>query len=515
MTTDPTRDVSSTGPGPAYRGTPRAPAVDASEATRKPARRPQPPKRVFALVGLAVLTLLAAVFGLYSALTPSHPAAAADGVYFGTEDVSGFDEAQLTAALAGIAAGARVTLTYETTSQTATLADLGAAVDVTATVRAALRADPGSFFSRLAREVVPLQFTVDEATLQAWLADHFPAGSATPASATVGFDEAAGAFTVTPGHSGYVFDLAPVHAALAALASAPQTVATGTLALIESRPAVSDAAALSAAEQANAALKVSLTFTAGEAEYTATAADIVRWTTLTPDEADGVITVGYDAGLIEADLRAALNALLEDTGRPRRVVLAADGAEAGEIDAGSAQIIVGDLAPTAATVAQMLSQQVNSELTVPTSQAAIVTLTTQLTMSPPTTGRWADVDLTTQVATLWEGSTLVEGFVISSGKSETPTPTGLYNVYAKVPLQDMQGYNVDGTRYYIEDVPWATWYYGNYGFHTAYWLDESQIGIPQSHGCINMREADAYYVYTWLPIGAPVVVHGTEPTTAE
>ncbi|MDR1808189.1 MAG: L,D-transpeptidase, partial [Propionibacteriaceae bacterium] len=107
--------------------------------------------------------------------------------------------------------------------------------------------------------------------------------------------------------------------------------------------------------------------------------------------------------------------------------------------------------------------------------------------------------------------TLVRGFVISSGKSDTPTPLGTFAVYAKVAIQTMSGYNADGTTYSIPDVPWATWFQGNYGFHAADWLDESQIGTPQSHGCINMRVADAKYLYDWAAEGTPVVVHGVAP----
>jgi lipoprotein-anchoring transpeptidase ErfK/SrfK len=181
---------------------------------------------------------------------------------------------------------------------------------------------------------------------------------------------------------------------------------------------------------------------------------------------------------------------------------------------GTPGLAVGDLAELGETVTEMLARQTNVDLDVPmVREVPDGVTTTVLSADPPAKGQWIDVDLTTQVTTLTEDGQVVASFLISSGKAETPTPDGAYNVYAKVALQDMTGWNADGTTYWIEDVPWATWFWGNYGFHAAYWLDESQIGTPQSHGCINMRVGDAKFLYDWAAIGTVVAVHGTAPVS--
>ena len=111
---------------------------------------------------------------------------------------------------------------------------------------------------------------------------------------------------------------------------------------------------------------------------------------------------------------------------------------------------------------------------------------------------WVDVNLTTQRLTLMNGDVAVATYPISSGKTSTPTRTGTYRVYAKTADQSMGGYR---------HVKWCTWWYGNYAIHTAYW--HNMFGIRAvSHGCINMREADAHKVYNFVTIGSKVYVHG-------
>ena len=47
-------------------------------------------------------------------------------------------------------------------------------------------------------------------------------------------------------------------------------------------------------------------------------------------------------------------------------------------------------------------------------------------------------------------------------------------------------------------------FYRGYAIHGTYWHDS--FGHPMSHGCVNLTEADAAWLYHWAPLGTPVVV---------
>jgi len=147
------------------------------------------------------------------------------------------------------------------------------------------------------------------------------------------------------------------------------------------------------------------------------------------------------------------------------------------------------------------------------SPTATVTNTATITPSPtptkpPTatppiydqTGRWIDVNLSTQMLYAYEGSEVVNSFLVSTGMYYTPTVTGKYNVYVKYEYTDMAGPD-----YYIPNVPYTQYFYSGYGIHAATW--HNNFGTPMSHGCVNMRLEDAKWLFSWTTIGTLVNIH--------
>ena len=114
--------------------------------------------------------------------------------------------------------------------------------------------------------------------------------------------------------------------------------------------------------------------------------------------------------------------------------------------------------------------------------------------------RWIDVNLLEQRVYAYEGDVVVNSFLVSTGVAETPTVTGEYQIYVKVPIQDMSGRG-----YYLPDVPWVMYFYEEYGFHGTYW--HNNFGTPMSRGCVNMRIDDAAWLYDWASVGTAVKVH--------
>lgn len=114
--------------------------------------------------------------------------------------------------------------------------------------------------------------------------------------------------------------------------------------------------------------------------------------------------------------------------------------------------------------------------------------------------RWIQINLTTQRLIAWEGKTWVDAKVISSGKDATPTLTGVFAVQEKFRSVTMRGAD-----YTVPDVPHAMFYDGNYAIHGAYW--HNSFGTPVSHGCVNLSENAAAWLFDWAKVGTPIVIH--------
>lgn len=113
--------------------------------------------------------------------------------------------------------------------------------------------------------------------------------------------------------------------------------------------------------------------------------------------------------------------------------------------------------------------------------------------------RWIQVDLSEQRLITWEGNKPVFGVIVSTGKKDTPTPTGVFNIYTKLEKTRMKGEDYD-----IEDVPHTMYYQGSYGIHGAFW--HKSFGTPVSRGCVNVAPNHAKKIFNWASVGTTVVV---------
>jgi len=127
----------------------------------------------------------------------------------------------------------------------------------------------------------------------------------------------------------------------------------------------------------------------------------------------------------------------------------------------------------------------------------------QPTAAPPTGvadgEKWIDVDLSSQRLVAYEGNRAVYWAVISSGLPATPTVKGRFNIYVKYRSAPMSG-----PGYYLPNVPYIMSFSKGYGLHGAYW--HNNFGQPMSHGCVNLKVADAKWLFEWttpyVPPGA-------------
>ena len=110
----------------------------------------------------------------------------------------------------------------------------------------------------------------------------------------------------------------------------------------------------------------------------------------------------------------------------------------------------------------------------------------------------------------WDGSSykdLVKKMKCSTGKANTPTPTGTYQAMGKA----------GGEWYYFKDfncyAKWATRIVGGILFHSITFNSHkgrsgsvSSLGRRASHGCIRLSIEDAKWIYDNCPMGTTVVI---------
>jgi lipoprotein-anchoring transpeptidase ErfK/SrfK len=131
---------------------------------------------------------------------------------------------------------------------------------------------------------------------------------------------------------------------------------------------------------------------------------------------------------------------------------------------------------------------------------AAATTPTNPAPAPATGGRWIEVILGQQRLIAHDGGSIFMNTAISSGTARYPTVRGAFSIYVKYRSTPMSG-----PGYYLPAVPNTMYFYGGYAIHGAYW--HNNFGHPMSHGCINMRLADAAALFNWASVGTKVVIH--------
>lgn len=121
--------------------------------------------------------------------------------------------------------------------------------------------------------------------------------------------------------------------------------------------------------------------------------------------------------------------------------------------------------------------------------------------------RWISIDLFNQTLAAYENGRLVFAALVATGSGELYSDPGLYYIYEKRELDEMQGsYTRDRSDFYsLEGVPWAMYYNHAQAIHGIYW--PALLGFTQSHGCVNMFPGDAHWLYNWAKLGDWVYVH--------
>lgn len=118
------------------------------------------------------------------------------------------------------------------------------------------------------------------------------------------------------------------------------------------------------------------------------------------------------------------------------------------------------------------------------------------------------VDLSQQRAYLYEESTLIHQFIVSTGGYGRETVTGQYTILNKLPVAYASTWNLSMP--YWLGIYWAGPLQN--GFHALPIMPDGSrlwdgyLGTPVSYGCIILNDSDAETLYNWADLGTSVVI---------
>ena len=149
------------------------------------------------------------------------------------------------------------------------------------------------------------------------------------------------------------------------------------------------------------------------------------------------------------------------------------------------------------------SQEATTETT--RSQPKTEPAVPETTRSGERTWTWVDVDLTNQRVTVYQGDTAIGSFPCVTGcvADDFATPTGTFYIRYKARNRMLGGNSF--VKYWMP-------FYKDYGLHDASWRNgnfrSDHAWYYGSHGCVNMPEEGAKFIWDNCSAGDTVIVHG-------
>lgn len=256
---------------------------------------------------------------------------------------------------------------------------------------------------------------------------------------------------------------------------------------------------LEAAKYSIAAQPINVTV--GTKNVTIPAEAIAGWLKTVIDQKNKVAYIHVDEAAIAATLKSTTEpfayapvdsiTVTRDDGSTRVLVSGRDGTSLTDTSALTKQISTGLLAAK------------GNQLNVPLQTIPFHALT------QANFDKLIEVDVNQKKMWLYHNGTVERTLLVSAGAPETPTPLGQFHIRAKLPIQDMSGFNPNGTKYFQPHVRWINYFSGANAIHGNYWRPLSWFGVKNSsHGCVSVPDDEAKWVYDWAPMGTTVITHG-------
>ncbi len=449
--------------------------------------------KIYVVVGLMVI---AAAIGGW--LVWFYGDRALPGVAVGNVQVSNQQPAEIKKAIAAQAPALSITFDDNGKKTTIAAKDLGVVVDVEATLQNVLKARRDGNVAMWEEVTVPLVLANDPGVLIDYAKKKFPTAFVDAKEPMIVFDEPTGNFVVKPGEPGKGLDIKAFQRALPDLAKHPENF-TLQLTSASVSPIMDEAKLHEVKTEANDRLDKQIEFKLGDdVIYTANRGEKASWIHFVPDATKGTASIEVDKAAIQKFMNDKVGPTVAAPPIDRKVVVdSASGAQT-VIQQGKAGSQIQDTEVLSGEVVAAINgnRALSQNVTISTAPFRTVTMTGD--------GKWIEVDLSQQRLTIYVGNEAVRSFTVSTGTARTPTSIGESAIYSKRSSMTMTGV-IAGDYYYLEDVKWVNFFNGGEAIHGTYW--HNNFGTPMSHGCVNMREADAKIVYDFAPVGTKVIVH--------
>lgn len=467
------------------------------------------------LIALALIVLTACA----AALTAAHMyyrTHAAPGITVLGENISGLNRQAVTDRLNARVEAATLTLDVEGATRTASTGDLGVTVDVEKTVNdvfalsSSLSGQMKAAFSGV--DLRP-DYALDEAVVSDFALHLVEDASGRVENAAVTFNADSAKFVASPAREGKKVDVEQVKKAVQTLASTLSPT-NARVTVDHEKPTVTTEMAEESAAAANRLIGTEVSVTDGITVYQASLADKAAWVSLRVDAA-GMKGPEVDAAKVAEWVKKTADATNEEpvkgiknvNSRGDEVSIHSAGKSGWKVK--NAEEVTKEVTAAFGSATPYAGDFDYDEAKPEFETRLIADGAGSLVYHAVPGEKWIDINLSTNTVSAYEGATIVQGPVyMVPGAPETPTITGTFKVWHQNPLQTMRGLNADGTPYETPNVPWATYFHGDFALHGAPWRSSFGWNGPGgSHGCVNMPVDSARWIYEWADIGTTVVSH--------
>ncbi|HEY6737020.1 MAG TPA: L,D-transpeptidase family protein [Candidatus Saccharimonadia bacterium] len=404
----------------------------------------------------------------------------------------------------------RVAMNYQLRLQVAdqeyhlTPADLGVTYDVESTITSAYQSGRSSWLPPVMHQPIDLAYHLDRSALNGFAASVAAKVGTPPVDASVVVK--AGQLQPVPDKSGWSIDKLGLERLVEDDVRSP-----GGLSLqLQPHEQVADIQAKALGPTIDAAKRLMATAIVLEYNgrtFAPTTADVGSWLAFVkqPDGLASKLVPQVDSAKLKNYVQGIANQL--DVAPVNKKVTVENGISKVETEGVNGTAI--DQDPLTVVISQAVMTQSALTFTITSHEVPFKTISTSLVSLD--LGRYIEVNLSKQHLWVWQDHNVIYDSPVTSGATGAGlgTVTGLFSIYYKTTNTHLVGYQYG----YDYDVPVKYWmpFYKGYGLHDAAWRN-GKFGGPDyyyggSHGCVNLPDAAAEFIYNWSTVGTPVWVH--------
>lgn len=426
------------------------------------------------------------------------------GVVVAGRDVGGLSMAEARRLIQKDVAGYRLNLDVAGESYKLSAADLGVTFDVEATLASAYASGRNDWLPPLNHEPVSLSYRLNRSQLNAFSMSVASKIGTPPVDAAVTVSGTT--LETVPEKSGWSIDRLQLQRLIEDDVRSPGGVKLS----LKAREQLADIqvkALTPTIDEAKHLMAVPIVLTYGDKTFTPSQAQIGQWLAFVkqPDGRAFKLVPQVDSTKLKNYVQSLANKL--DVAPVNKKVNIENGVSKTTQEGVPGSAI--DRDPLTAALAAAVTSQTPLTYTITSHPVEFKTISTNLVSLDY--GSYIEINLSSQHLWVWQDKTVIYESAITSGATGAGlgTVTGLFSIYYKTTNTRLRGYQYG----YDYDVPVKYWmpFHGGYGLHDAVWRNGKFGGQDYyyggSHGCVNLPDATAEFIYNWSSIGTPVWVH--------